>query len=79
MNYNKTGMELALGTVVIAVLLLIVLAVAAYIFLQGAGGFRSGISCQGADKSCVETTTCSDENIIGGWLCPEGQICCRKG
>jgi len=72
-------MELALGTVVIAVLLLIVLAVAAYIFLQGAGGFRSGISCQGQDRSCVETSSCSDDRVIGGWMCPEGQICCRNG
>jgi hypothetical protein len=77
---NKSGAELTMSTVIIAVLVIIVLIVLIVIFTKGTGGFLKGVSscadrggdCVSDSKSCTE----SKGSVYSLGKCDGDQVCC---
>ncbi len=80
---GKSGAELTLNTVIIAIIVLIVLALLVYLVLNQFGVFKTGTSCLNKGGTCVSYGTSCEKPIAGDKLCGDDQnnrqICCKIG
>ncbi|MBN1275143.1 hypothetical protein JXA12_02530 [Candidatus Woesearchaeota archaeon] len=83
---NKKGIEIALNTVIIAVLALLVLAVVIFIIIKNVGPVNPKLLCPQAGGSCRLANECPPGYDIQGNVavdgvankgCPSGQVCCE--
>jgi hypothetical protein len=82
---NKKGAELALNTIIIAIIVLVVMAVVLMLFtgVWRDADFLSFTKCEnrlGGDWDCYsESAKPEGAYCVGEARCGSGKVCCRKG